>query len=56
MNSSLRGSQINVPLQEYDFDAEHENKSPRGLPSPPVTLERLQAFDCDVCGESVSVK
>ena len=56
MNSSLRGSQINIPLQKYDFDAEHENKSSRGLPPPPVTLGKLQAFDCDMCGKSVLIK
>ena len=56
MNSSLRGCQDDIGIEEHDYDSKHENESSRGLPPPPVTSSEGQAFDCDICGESVQVK
>lgn len=56
MNSSLHGSQDSIGMKEHDYNPDHENETSRGLPQPPVTLGRSQAFACDICGEMIQVK
>jgi hypothetical protein len=64
MNSSLRG--------EPKYDPQEQNPvftaSPRGsvhyesfqaapgLPPPPVDLQKLKTFDCDICGNTITVE
>ncbi|KAL8837526.1 MAG: hypothetical protein Q9170_002485 [Blastenia crenularia] len=56
MNSLLRGSSKLDPREQDDDISRFSPSSPRGLPPPPVDLNKQTIFDCDLCGELVQAK
>lgn len=41
---------------EFTARMDFRTSSSRGLPAPPVQLDKVTKFDCDICGKNVHVK
>jgi hypothetical protein len=64
MNSSLHGYPVFDPQEQNPVfstarqrsDSADFNIMSPGLPPPPVELDRTKTFECDICGESITVQ